>query len=87
MILKIEDREFDTKDIKQLYPAGIVKTGYKDEITEVSLEWLEVEAKDKVEIVGYAIFIHLNNKEKISFIYKTKELLDKSIGDLSKQLQ
>jgi len=87
MILKIEDREFNTKDIKQLYPAGIVKTGYKDETTEVSLEWLDIEAKGKVEIMGYAIFIHLKDNEKISFIYKTKELLDIAIGKLSKQLQ
>ncbi len=87
MILKIEDREFDTKNIKQLYPAGIVKTGYKDETTEVSLEWVEVEAKDKVEVIGYAIFLHLKSNEKISFIYKTKELLDKAIAKLSKQLQ
>ena len=87
MIIKIDDKEFDTNNIKRLYPAGIVKTGYKDETTEVSLEWLEVEAKDRVEVVGYAIFVHLKNNGKISFIYKTKELLDKSIGELSKQLQ
>jgi len=87
MILKIEDREFDTKNIKQLYPAGVIKTGYKDETTEISLEWLDVEAKDKIELVGYGIFIHLNNNEKISFAYKTKELLNKAIGELSKQLQ
>ncbi|MBL0721438.1 MAG: phosphomannomutase [Sulfurovum sp.] len=87
MLFTIEDGEFNTKDIKQLYPAGIVKTGYQDETTEVSLEWLEVEAKDKVEIVGYAIFIYLKSNTKISFIYKTKALLDKAIGELSKQLQ
>ena len=44
MVLNIQDREFDTKNIKRLYPAGLVKTGYRDETTEVSLEWLDVEA-------------------------------------------
>jgi len=34
--LIIEDNEFNLKDIKQLYPAVLVKTGYKDETTEMS---------------------------------------------------
>ncbi|HHD78049.1 MAG TPA: phosphomannomutase, partial [Epsilonproteobacteria bacterium] len=43
MILTIEDKQFDTKEITQLYPAVVIKTGYEEETTQVSLEWIEVE--------------------------------------------
>jgi len=56
MIITIEDKQFDTKEITQLYPAAVVKTGQGDETTQVSLEWIEVEAKGKVELVGYGLF-------------------------------
>ena len=49
MIIKIENKDINLSNIKQLYPAAIVKTGYEDETTQVSLEWLEIEAKGKVE--------------------------------------
>jgi len=69
-----------------LYPAGIVKTGYEDETTQVSLEWLEIEAKGKVEVVGYKIFVELKDSEKFSFLYDTKEQLFDSIAKISKQI-
>jgi len=53
MIITIEDKQFDTKDITQLYPAAVIKTVYEDETTHVSLEWIEMESKGKVEIVSY----------------------------------
>lgn len=87
MIITIENKEFNSKEITQLYPAGIVKTGYKDETTQVSLEWIEVESKGKVEIVGYGIFVHLGEEDKYSFIFDTRQEMDEAIGRVAKQLQ
>jgi len=87
MIITIEDKQFDTKDITQLYPAAVVKTGHEDETTQVSLEWIEVEAKGKVEIVGYGVFVNLGEEEKHSFIFDTREEMDAAIGKIAAQLQ
>jgi len=87
MIITIEDKQFDTKDITQLYPAAVVKTGHEDETTQVSLEWIEVEAKGKVEIVGYGLFVNLGEEEKYSFIFDTREEMDTLIGSVATQLQ
>lgn len=86
MIITIEDKQFDTKDITQLYPAAVIKTGYEDETTQVSLEWLDVEAQGKVEIVGYGLFIILSEEEKHSFIFDTKEEMDAAAGRIAAQL-
>ena len=86
MKIKIENREIELNNVKQLYPAGIVKTGHEDETTQVSLEWLEVEAKGKVEIVGYKIFVELKNSEKFDFFYSTKELLLEAIERVAKEI-
>ena len=87
MIIRIQDQEFDTADITQLYPAAVVKTGYEDETTQVSLEWLDVEAKGKVEVVGFGIFIHLGEEKKYSFIFDTKEEMDEEIGAIAAQIK
>ncbi len=87
MIITIEDKQFDTKDITQLYPAAIVKTGHEDETTQVSLEWIEVEAKGKVEIVGYGLFVNLGEEEKHSFMFDTKEEMDVAAGRIAAQLK
>lgn len=87
MIITIENKQFKTSDITQLYPAAIVKTGYEEETTQVSLEWLEVEAKDKVEIVGFGIFVHLCEEEKYTFVFKTKEEMDEAVGRIAAQLK
>ena len=87
MIITIKEKQFDTAKITQLYPAAIIKTGHGDETTQVSLEWLEVEAKGKVELEGFGIFIHLSDDEKYYFIYESREALDEAIGELSAQLQ
>ena len=87
MIITIEDKQFDTKEITQLYPAAVVKTGHKDETTQVSLEWIEVEAKGKVEIVGYGLFVHLGEEERHSFMFDTKEEMDAAAGRVASQLQ
>ena len=87
MIITIEDKQFDTKDITQLYPAAVVKTGHEDETTQVSLEWIEVEAKGKVEIVGYGVFVNLGEDVKHSFMFDTREKMDEAIGRIAQQLQ
>jgi len=87
MIITIEDKQFDTKDITQLYPAAVVKTGHEDETTQVSLEWIEVEAKGKVEIVGYGVFVNLGEEKKYSFVFNTREEMDAAIGRIASQLQ
>ena len=87
MIITIEDKQFDTKEMTQLYPAVVIKTGYEDETTQVSLEWIDVEAKGKVEIVGYGVFVNLGEEEKHSFIFDTREEMDAAIGRIAAQLQ
>ena len=86
MIITIKDKKFDTVMITQPYPAAIVKTGHGDETTQVSLEWLDVEAKDKVELVGYGIYIHLSGDEKHTFMFDTKEEMDEEIGYIASQI-
>jgi len=86
MKITIQDKQFDTKEITQLYPAAVVKTGYKDETTQVSLEWLELEAKGKVEVVGFAIFVHLGEEEQHTFMFDTKEEMDEEAGRIAVQL-
>ncbi len=84
--ITIEEKTFNLKDIKQLYPAVIIKTGYKDETTEMSLEWIEVESKGRVDIVGYGIYIITSDEEKHIFKYETRKELDESVGKLATQL-
>ena len=84
--LTIEDKTFNLKDIKQLYPAVLVKTGYGDETTEMSLEWIDLEAKGRVEVVGYGLFVRVAEDEKHSFIYKERALLDEEIAKIAKVL-
>ena len=85
--LTIEDNTFNLKDIKQLYPAVLVKTGYEDETTEMSIEWIDTESKGRVEIVGYGLFIVIDENTKHSFIFKKREELDALIVEISQQLK
>ena len=87
MIITIESKEFDTSKITQLYPAAVIKTGYEDETTQASLEWLDTESKGKVEVVGYGIFVHLGEEEKHSFIFPTREEMDAAVGRIASQLK
>jgi hypothetical protein len=87
MKLRIEDKEFDTAYITQLYPAALVKTGYKEETTQVSLEWLDTEAKDKVEVAGYGIFVHLGDDERHAFVYETREEMDRVAAEIARQIR
>jgi len=87
MIITIEEKQFDTKEITQLYPAVVIKTGYEEETTQVSLEWIEVEGKGKVEVVGYGVFVNLGEDEKHSFIFDTRDEMDVAIGKIAAQLK
>ncbi len=87
MIITIQEKQFDTAKITQLYPAAVVKTGFEDETTQVSLEWLDVEAKGKMEVVGFGIFIHIGEEEKHTFMFDTKEEMDEEIGYIASQLK
>ncbi len=87
MKITIEDKVFETKEITQLYPAAVIKTGYKDETTQASLEWLDLEGRGKVEVVGYGIFVHLGEEEKHGFVFKTREEMDRLAGEIASQLQ
>lgn len=85
-IITIEDKTFNLKDIKQLYPAVVVKTGHGDETTEVSLEWIDIESKGRVEIVGYGLFIRIGEEEKHAFVYESREALDALIAKVATTL-
>ena len=84
--LTIENKTFNLRDIKQLYPAVLVKTGYKNEVAEMSLEWIDIEAKGRVEIEGYGIFIRIGEEEKHSFLYKSRDELELAMAELSVQI-
>lgn len=85
--LTIDDKVFNLKEIKQLYPAAIIKTGYEDETTEMSLEWIESESKGRVELVGYGLFVVISDEEKYSFMRSSKEALDSLINEVAKQIK
>jgi len=83
--IRIEDKIFKLKDIKQLYPAVLVKVGQGDETTEMSLEWIDIESKGRVEIAGYGLFVRISDEEKHQFIYESRALLDEKISEVAKQ--
>lgn len=87
MIITIQDKQFDTKEITQLYPAAVVKTGHEDETTQVSLEWLDIESQGKVEVVGFGIFVHLGEDEKYEFVFPAREEMDALAGNIASQLK
>lgn len=86
--ITIEEKTFELKNVKNLYPAVLVKTGYDDtETTEMSLQWLDIESKGRVEVTGYGIFVVISDEEKHAFHYKDREALNSAIGKLSAQLK
>lgn len=84
--ITINNKTFNLKDIKQLYPAVLVKTGYKNEVAEMSLEWIDIESKGRVEIEGYGIFVRISEEEKYSFLYNSRKELELAIAELSVQI-
>jgi hypothetical protein len=86
MILELEDYKIESGDITRLYPAAIVFTGADQETTQVSLEWFDKLSKDKVELVTFAIFLHLKNGEVKEFRYASRDLLEEAIITLASQM-
>jgi hypothetical protein len=88
MIIAIKNQTFDTDDITQLYPAAMIKTGYHDEVTQISLEWIDMqEGNSDVVIVNYAIFIHKKDGSINSFFYESREALQEAMQALAVQMQ
>ncbi len=87
MTIAIQNMTVDTADIIQLYPAAIVKTGVGDETTQVSLEWLEIESRGRVELESFGIFVHLKDGEKHSFLFKSKEEMDDEVARIASQFK
>jgi len=52
----------------------------------IGLQWGD-EAKGKMELEGFGIFIHLDDDAKYSFVYESREVLDEAVGDLTTLLQ
>ncbi len=85
MIIIIQDKTINSSDIRKLYPAALVKTGHGDEITEISLEWLDTESNEEVEVAGYGIFVTTKDKQKFSFLFDSREELEEEISKISAQ--
>jgi len=85
-MIKIEDREFKKENIQRLYPAAMIKSGYEDELTPISLEWMESQMDNKdVELVKYAIFVHEKNGAVTPFYYEDLPKLQEALDKLSQQ--
>jgi len=88
MIITIENQNFDTGDITQLYPAAMIKTGYNDEVTQISLEWVDMQkGNTDVTVVNYAIFIHKRDRSVASFPYYDRIALQAAMDILAQQMQ
>ncbi len=88
MIVNIQGESFDTDDITQLYPAAVIKTGYNDEVTQISLEWIDMqEGNSDIVIVNYAIFIHKRDRSVVNFPYHDRESLEQAMEELAEQMQ
>lgn len=83
MIFEIEGEQFDTDEVRQLYPAAMIPTGYEDELTQISLEWYDTESGGKIEAKKYGIFVHLADKSVHPFYYENREKLEDAIKKLS----
>ncbi len=87
MIITIENQTLDTDDITQLYPAAMIKTGYNYEVTQISLEWIDMqEGNTDVTVVNYAIFIHTRDRSVTHFPYQTRTALQEAMDALAKQI-
>ena len=88
MIVNIQGETFDTDDITQLYPAAMIKTGYNEEVTQISLEWVDMqEGNADVTVVNYAIFIHKRDRSVASYIYHGRDALQEAMEDLGRQMK
>ena len=79
--------EFFLSDIKRFYTAVVIKSGYEDETTEVSLEWFESEGRGRVELLYYGIFITTKDGKKHQFLFKTRDELDIQMSSIIYQIE
>ena len=86
MRFTIENQQFDMANVARLYPAAMVKTGEGDEMTQISLEWVDTLSTDEVQIAKYAIFIHTTDNAVHSFFYSDRTSLELALEELSLQL-
>jgi len=82
----LKEQKIKLDEVSRIYPAAMVKTGKRDEVTQISLEWIDTLKTDEVEIVNFAIFVHKKDKNILSFFYDTRKELLKAFDNLSKQL-
>jgi len=88
MIIILEGEKFDTDDITQLYPAAMIKTGYNDEVTQISLEWVDMqEGNADVSVVNYALFLHKRDRSVVSFPYQSRDALQEAMNALAEQME
>jgi len=84
-MIKFEDKEFKKEDITRLYPAAIIKTGYNNETTPISLDWVDeqIDQGKSVDVLKYAIFFHTKDDAVTTFEYQTREQLQEALDLLS----
>jgi hypothetical protein len=87
MMITIQNQQFDTRQITQLYPAALIDTGCEGETAPMSLEWLDTESQGRVQVVGYGLFVHMGREEKHSFVYETRAALEEAVTALGAQLR
>jgi hypothetical protein len=86
MQFTIQNQTFEMANISRLYPAAMVSTGTEGEVTQISLEWVDTLKNEEVEVVKYAIFIHMTDNSVSSFFYEDREALDIALEDLALQI-
>ena len=86
MRFTIEDKTFHMDQVARLYPAAMVETGVGNELTQISLEWVDTLKNDEIAVAKYAIFVHGTDNSVTSFFYETREALEIALEDLAAQL-
>ncbi len=86
MTFTIQDKTFQMDQVARLYPAAMVETGVGDELTQISLEWVDTLKNDEVKVAKYAIFVHGTDNSVTGFFYDTRDALEIALEDLAAQL-
>ncbi len=86
MKITIEDQTFDLNEISRLYPAAMVKTGNGDELTQISLEWVDTLKDEETQVAKYAIFVHSKNNAVSSFFYQNREDLETALEKIASKM-
>jgi len=86
MDISIQNQIIDMDKVARLYPAAMISTGEKDELTQISLEWVDTLKSDDIAVEQYAIFVHLKDSSVSSFFYQDRADLEKALDDIAHQL-